>query len=286
MHTGAPHEPIFPPRITSTVGLTTGKGRKLSRQNVTPNRSDLPRPQYPNPFDQVIQQHHSEPVNTPITQLQPQENLQFQSPIVQNPIQSRVTPQFSLPSNLQSTLQVPDYSNVNISRNVNKQTLSAPNSLKFDGTDKNEDWVSFFVKYEMHSYAYQWTNIQKRAHLCWAMTGTARKYCSAIIRMEKNIAFEELANRMEKRFNLRKLVATLQVQFNNARQSEKEDIVEWADRLLPLADKAFRDLPDEYVTNQIVIKLCQGCIDKNVGSVAASFQPKTVEDALERIKWL
>jgi hypothetical protein len=56
-------------------------------------------------------------------------------------------------------------------------------------------------------------------------------------------------------------------------------------RFLALAHKAFRDLPDEYVTKQVVIKLCQGCIDKNIGSVAASFQPKTVEGALERIKW-
>ena len=58
---------------------------------------------------------------------------------MQNPIQSKVTPQFSLPSNLQSTLQVPDNSNVNMSRNFNKQTVSAPKSLKFDGTDTNED---------------------------------------------------------------------------------------------------------------------------------------------------
>jgi hypothetical protein len=35
-----------------------------------------------------------------------------------------------------------------------------------------------------------------------------------------------------------------------------------------------------------VIKLCQGCLDKNVGSVAAPFQPKIVEYALERVKWL
>jgi hypothetical protein len=58
---------------------------------------------------------------------------------MQNPIQSKVTPQFSLPSNLQSTLQVPENSNVNMSRNFNKQTVSAPKSLKFDGTDTNED---------------------------------------------------------------------------------------------------------------------------------------------------
>ena len=142
------------------------------------------------------------------------------------------------------------------------------------------------MKFEIYADAYQWTNVQKRAKLCWAMTGTAGKYCSAIIRREKNIAFEELVNRMEKRFILCKLVATVQVQFNNARQSEIEDIDEWADRLLALALKAFRDLPDEYVIKQVVIKLCQGCIDKSIGSVAASFQPKSVEGALERIKWL
>ena len=122
VHTGAPHEPIFFPRVTSTVGLTTMKRRKVSRQNVTPNRSDLPRPQYQNPFKQAIPQH-SEPVYTLVTQFQPQANIQFQSPIIQNSIQSRVTPQFSLPGNLQSTLQVPDYSNVNMSRNFNKQTV-------------------------------------------------------------------------------------------------------------------------------------------------------------------
>lgn len=129
VHTGAPHEPIFYPRITSTVGLTTRKRRSLSRRNVTLNRPDLPRSQYPNPVDQAMPKHqtqHSEPVNTTVTQFQPQANLQFQSPIVQNPLQSRVTPPFSLPSNLQSTLQGPDNSNVNISRNFNKQTLSAP----------------------------------------------------------------------------------------------------------------------------------------------------------------
>jgi hypothetical protein len=45
----------------------------------------------------------------------------------------------------------------------------------------------------------------------------------AISRREKNIAFEELVNRMEQLFILRKLVATVQTQFNNARQGEIVD---------------------------------------------------------------
>jgi hypothetical protein len=49
---------------------------------------------------------------------------------------------------------------------------------------------------------------------------------------------------MEQLFILRKLVATVQTQFNNARQGEIVDSDEWADRLLALAHKAFRDLPD------------------------------------------
>jgi hypothetical protein len=51
------------------------------------------------------------------------------------------------------------------------------------------------------------------------MTGTAGKYCSAIIRREKNIAFEELVSRMEKRFILRKLVATVHMHTKKETQS-------------------------------------------------------------------
>jgi hypothetical protein len=60
----------FTTELQVQLGLRQGNGEK-TRQNVTPNRSDLHRPQYPNPFDQVIPQHqtqHSTPVNIPVTQ--------------------------------------------------------------------------------------------------------------------------------------------------------------------------------------------------------------------------
>ena len=60
---------------------------------------------------------------------------------------------------------------------------------------------------------------------------------------------------------------------------------EWAERLLSLADKAFSGLPESYVISEVISKLCLGCLDKHAGSVASSFGPKTVEEALERIKW-
>ena len=50
-----------------------------------------------------------------------------------------------------------------------------------------------------------------------------------------------------------------------------------------MADKAFSDLPEKYVTSEIIYKLCQGCLDKHAGSVAASFRPRTVNEALDRL---
>lgn len=87
---------------------------------------------------------------------------------------------------------------------------------------------------------------------------------------------------MEKRFNLRKLTETVRIQFQSARQAPGEDLDDWGERLLSLADKAFSELPEECVTSEIINKLCQGCLDNHAGSVAASF--KTVDEALEKIK--
>lgn len=81
------------------------------------------------------------------------------------------------------------------------------------------------------------------------------------------------------------MTETVRIQFQGAKQYVGEDLDDWAERLLSLADKAFSDLPEEYVTSEVITKLCQGCVDKHAGSIAASFRPTTVDEALERIKW-
>lgn len=158
-------------------------------------------------------------------------------------------------------------------------------SLKFDGSDKGDDWVSFLGKFEMYAEMHGLLEPEKRAHLCWSMTGSAARFCLGRVRRNKEISYDELIQCMEKRFNLRKLTETVRIQFQSARQAPGEDLDEWAERLLSLADKAFGDLPEEYVTSEVINKLCQGCVDKHAGSMAASFRPRTVDEALERIKW-
>ena len=89
---------------------------------------------------------------------------------------------------------------------------------------------------------------------------------------------------MEKRFNQVYETDTLQVQFNNARQSPGEGTSEWADRLQTLADKAFRDVPEKYVQQQVITKFLQALNDKDSGKAAAMMKPKTIEEACQLVK--
>ncbi|VDI78143.1 Hypothetical predicted protein, partial [Mytilus galloprovincialis] len=125
----------------------------------------------------------------------------------------------------------------NISRSVvtNKASTTPLKSLKYDGTDKGDDWVSFLGKFEMYADVAGLSEQDKRAHLCWAVTGNAARFCLGRVRRNKDISYAELVKCMEKRFNLRKLTETVRIQFQSARQSPGEDLDDWAERLLSLA---------------------------------------------------
>ena len=142
-------------------------------------------------------------------------------------------------------------------------------SLKFDGTDKCEDWSAFLVKFDIFADASRWSEAEKRDQLCWCLTGAASRYGTNLIRHNRQISYTELVEKMEQRFNHGNETETLQVQFHNARQSPRESTDEWADRLSILADKAFRDVPEKYVQSQIITKFLQALNDKEAGKAAS-----------------
>ena len=60
--------------------------------------------------------------------------------------------------------------------------------------------------------------------------------------------------KIEKRFELRELPETAQVQFSNARQTPDELLEDWAHRVLSLATRAFGDLPENHMYQQEVVR--------------------------------
>jgi hypothetical protein len=46
------------------------------------------------------------------------------------------------------------------------------------------------------------------------------------------------------------------IQFNNCKQDKHETLEDWADRVLSLANKAFRELPEAYMNRILLLFFC------------------------------
>jgi hypothetical protein len=99
------------------------------------------------------------------------------------------------------------------------------------------------------------------------------------------MACKDLIMKIEKRFRFRELLETAQVQFSNGRQKPEELLEDWADPVLSLATRAFRELPEKDMHQQAVVRFCQGAADKETGSYAFNIQPKNIEEAIDKLRW-
>ncbi|KAH3893184.1 hypothetical protein DPMN_017328 [Dreissena polymorpha] len=95
----------------------------------------------------------------------------------------------------------------------------------------------------------------------------------------------DIMKRFEKRFGFQDLPETASIAFNIARQEVEEDLDDWADRIMTLATKAFRDLPEDYMNRQAVLRFCHCCFNKEAGEMAANARPSTIEAAVDKVKW-
>ena len=97
------------------------------------------------------------------------------------------------------------------------------------------------------------------------LDGKASEYYALLVERNQEMVYVDLIWKLEKRFGFRELPETAQVQFNNARQTPDELLEDWADRVLSLATRAFRDLPETHMYQQAVVRLCQGAADNEAG---------------------
>lgn len=73
--------------------------------------------------------------------------------------------------------------------------------------------------------------------------------------------------------------------FQNTRQALKECLEDWEDRVLSLATKAYRDLPEEHMYQYVILRLCKGALDKEAGSYVLNIRPQTMGNAIDKIRW-
>ena len=63
------------------------------------------------------------------------------------------------------------------------------------------------------------------------------------------------------------------------------DLEDWADRILILATKAFKRLPEHYPSKQAVIRFCEGLLDREAGLHVGMDKPANIEQAINSVRW-
>ena len=159
---------------------------------------------------------------------------------------------------------------------------SLPKGLTFDG---KTSWASFKRKFETYAEASSWSENEKNHAMCWSLTGKAADYYALLTERDAQIDYSTLMDRMERRFGARELPETSYARFASAQQRENEELEDWADRVLTLANRAFKDLPESHMNRQAIIKLCQGCADREAGQNACNARPTSMQGAMETIRW-
>ena len=154
---------------------------------------------------------------------------------------------------------------------------SLPKGLTFDG---KSNWFAFKHKFTLYATELGWTSADCLHCLCWSLTGKTADFLAILLEQKQQLTYRGLLRKLELRFGTKELPATAQDLFQQATQGLQETLEDWADRVVSLATRAFRDLPEHYANRQSVVRFCQGLADRDAGHHVCMKEPRTIEDAL------
>ena len=160
--------------------------------------------------------------------------------------------------------------------------VQLPRSITFDGKGS---WKAFFMKFTAYASQQGWTSVERKYQLCFSLEGKASDYFSVLMEREPRLPFAEIVDRLEMRFGSHILPETSQFEFAGTRQASQEPLRDWANRLTDLALEAFPGLPQDYIQQQVIMRFCSGCLDRDAGLHTLNQKPDTLESALNIHEW-
>ena len=154
-----------------------------------------------------------------------------------------------------------------------------PDWLAYDG---KKNWYAFKQKFLSYAKLLELTPQERLNCLRWSLTDKAAEF-SAL--GSETTSYDQLLNKLERRFGDTELQADALVKFQKSTQCAGEELEDWADRVQMLAAKAFKGLPETYANNQIVMQFCQGLTDKETAYQVSLKEPKNIDDAIHGVRW-
>ena len=118
------------------------------------------------------------------------------------------------------------------------------------------NWFAFKHKFELYATKLCWTSDDCFNCLCWSLTGKAADFYAILLEQKHKLNNRQLLSKLENRFGAKELPATAQGLFQQATKAPRETLEDWANRVMSLATRAFRDLLELYSNSQAVVRFC------------------------------
>ena len=172
-------------------------------------------------------------------------------------------------------------SDMPVKKKKSSPALKSAPKLFYDG---KEEWDIFEDKFNDYAEQMDWTPSECKACLKWCLRGKASKFCSSLLKTNEDLTYKQLLTRLGDRFGDVDLNAAARAKLNSATQKKDESLEDWADRVRDLAAKAFKKLPEEFLTEEAVQRFCEGMSDGDAGHNVILQEPKTLEQAVKRTR--
>ena len=126
----------------------------------------------------------------------------------------------------------------------------------------------------------QWTHDEMRDNLLWCLGGKACDFYINTVAINSNISFDDVVAKLEKRFHFPVLEEMALLQLENSEQLPHASLEDWADRVLQMAQNAYKSLPIHYFNHQCMLRFCYGLVDKEAAQKVLVMRPRhDIEDA-------
>ena len=143
--------------------------------------------------------------------------------------------------------------------------------------------VSTYYAFRQLSNDMKWSNSQRKQHLLQSLRGQAASY-NLSKPHATHYSFRRLMKVLGKRFDAKESPSAMRRQLLDARQELGESLVEFAERIQHLAQRAIPGISSQALDPLAVDCFLQGCQEKAAAVLAMERQPQTVPKALQVLK--
>ncbi len=138
----------------------------------------------------------------------------------------------------------------------------------------------FLTQYTRYADGQRLNSENRIVNLFWCLEGEAKRFYSNMVKQSPGLDYFVMIDQMGTRFD-HKLA---QDKLEGACQHCDEELVEWADRVLSLAKRAYPKMADRLIQTEAIERFCVGGIDQHARHYVMSRCPSTIDEAVNLVR--